>query len=158
MIGIEFLITSKLYFSFLEKEFAFEISEEYAKNDGKSDWLIYRNNHRAVQVIYDWHDEYTYVIIFRLKSKYSELPFLGEADDVLYLENLIINKGIQSGNLLQGDLNNYKTTLLNAAELLLEFGKEILNGEKWISNSNILNELKNGASSDGYKEQQNEKK
>lgn len=138
MIGIEFLEISKKAFSFLENENQFFIAEQYAENDGKSDWLIYRSNNRAIKIIYDWHDEYVYVIIFNINKETAELPNLGEAEKILYLENLLKYKNIMFDNLLHGDFNNYKTAISNAAKLVFENASDIINGKMWLSNFDLL--------------------
>jgi len=138
MIGIEFKKNCKSIFSFLEKEYSFIVSDVYAENDGKSDWIIYRSNNRAVSINYDWHDEYLYIIIYQTIDINSNLPELGESSKVLYIENLLKASDIDLNKCFHAEMNNYTFALKNAAELLQKYCNEIIIGSRWISNKDLL--------------------
>jgi hypothetical protein len=139
MIGKEFKINCKKLFSFLEKEYSFVISAEYAENDGKSDWIVYRSNNRAININYDWHDEYLYIILYKINDINSNLPDLGDSSLVLYVENLLGVYNIDYKNALHAEIKDYKEALKKGAHFLEHHCIDILNGSKWISNKELIN-------------------
>lgn len=133
MIGKDFIEKAKEIFSFLTSNYGYDLANENIE----SDELMYKSKNRAIKINYEWHDQFIWITIFRIQNTTDKLSDIGDADNVLYLTNLIkyYNRNYDESVLQVESLYSYENSLKKSALLLKECGEGILKGDKWVSNS-----------------------
>lgn len=139
MKAIEFIEYVKKEFSFLVSEFGFKVEKEI--KDELVYGVLYKNASRAIQVYYEVLDQFSSVMIFRLKN--GELPEWDDLKNSVPLHKIsdfvhtayqvdqstspyAFSKEFYNKNPVLKELNKRARSLKRVAKI-------ILTGDKWIS-------------------------